>query len=733
MKSIIVGTAGHIDHGKTALVKALTGIDADRLEEEKRRGITIDLGFAHMDLPAANDGAASDAAKDPAKSDPARNDLTRKAETLRIGFVDVPGHERFVRNMLAGVGGIDLVLLVIAADESIKPQTREHFDILQLLGVRRGITVLTKSDTVDAETLEVVRLEVQEFLRGTFLDEPKADNSKADNRKSLDPAGFDAAQSFEKSQSIVSVSSLTGAGLEELKQALVAAAGEVKARDSGALVRLPIDRVFTMKGFGTVVTGTLVAGTIRPEDELEVFPTGRQVRVRGVQVHGQATDAALAGQRTALNLAGASTEDLARGMTLAPPETLRTTRVVDVKMRLLASAPRALKDGARVHFHSYTMETVGEVRLYESREVDPTVLDSEVKTPTLAAKNAVGMGHPGAAGRAQLFPGAEGFAQVRLAEAALLLPGDRFILRQFSPVVTIGGGVVVDAAPMIDPKGVRKLEKAAGAAIPAFTQMMEAFGSGRGGAILTGRVTRRGMRGLTLAEAVAETGRRRAEIVETAGALIEGRLLVRFQDRLFAQHEFELAQAGVLEAVSGFHKENPLSAGMSKGEIQDELQRALEMAPELFAAAVESLARAKKLELVHELVRLPGRGVVMKDEEAESKKTIEEAFAGAGLKVPALQEVIAGLKIDKGRAQKIVTLLLRDRVLVKISEELVFHRGALEQLRRELAGYKTKSAKIDVAKFKELTGVSRKYAIPLLEYLDRERVTRRVGDVREIL
>jgi selenocysteine-specific elongation factor len=733
MKSIIVGTAGHIDHGKTALVKALTGIDADRLEEEKRRGITIDLGFAHMDLPAANEGAASDAAKDPAKSDPARNDPTRKGETLRIGFVDVPGHERFVRNMLAGVGGIDLVLLVIAADESIKPQTREHFDILQLLGVRRGITVLTKSDTVDAETLEVVRLEVQEFVRGTFLDEPKADNSKADNRKSLDPAGLDAAQSLEKSQSIVVVSSLTGAGLEELKRALVAAAGEVKARDSGALVRLPIDRVFTMKGFGTVVTGTLVAGTIRPEDELEVFPTGRQVRVRGVQVHGQATDAALAGQRTALNLAGASTEDLARGMTLAPPETLRTTRVVDVKMRLLASAPRALKDGARVHFHSYTMETVGEVRLYESREVDPTVLDSEVKPPTPTAKHAVGMGHPGAAGRAQLFPGAEGFAQVRLAEAALLLPGDRFILRQFSPVVTIGGGVVVDAAPMIDPKGVRKLEKAAGAAIPAFTQMMEAFGSGRGGAILTGRVTRRGMRGLTLAEAVAETGWRRAEIVETAGALIEDRLLVRFQDRLFAQHEFELAQAGVREAVSGFHKENPLSAGMSKGEIQDELQRALEMAPELFAAAVESLARAKKLELVHELVRLPGRGVVMKDEEAESKKTIEEAFAGAGLKVPALQEVIAGLKIDKGRAQKIVTLLLRDRVLVKISEELVFHRGALEQLRRDLAGYKTKSAKIDVAKFKELTGVSRKYAIPLLEYLDRERVTRRVGDVREIL
>src|SRR3984893_14933514 len=256
MKSIIVGTAGHIDHGKTALVKALTGIDADRLEEEKRRGITIDLGFAHMDLP------------------------TSKGETLRLGFVDVPGHERFVRNMLAGVGGIDLVLLVIAADEAIKPQTREHFDILQLLGVKRGITVLTKSDAVDVETLGVVRLEVEEFLRGTFLETPKAP--------------------------IVAVSSLTGAGLQDLKRAMIAAAAGVQSRDSHALARLPIDRVFTMKGFGTVVTGTLVAGTIRREEDMEVFPAGRRVRVRGVQVHGHAADTAVAGQRTALNLAGAS-------------------------------------------------------------------------------------------------------------------------------------------------------------------------------------------------------------------------------------------------------------------------------------------------------------------------------------------------------------------------------------------------------------------------------------------
>src|SRR5580700_1543961 len=326
MKSIIVGTAGPIDHGKTALVKALTGIDADRLEEEKRRGITIDLGFAHMTLPAPN------------------------GEMLRLGFVDVPGHERFVRNMLAGVGGIDLVLLVIAADEAIKPQTREHFDILQLLGVQRGITVLTKSDAVDAETLEVVRLEVEEFLRGTFLDNSKSPDSP---------------------KSIIAVSSLTGAGLDELKQAMVAAAAEVQPRDSHAIARLPIDRVFTMKGFGTVVTGTLVAGTIRREDEMEVFPTGRRVRVRGVQVHGQTSDAAFAGQRTALNLAGASTEDLSRGMTLAPPATFAVTRRADVRLRLLASAPHPLKDRARVHFHSHTMESVVEVVLLGLKRIAP--------------------------------------------------------------------------------------------------------------------------------------------------------------------------------------------------------------------------------------------------------------------------------------------------------------------------------------------------------------------------
>jgi selenocysteine-specific elongation factor len=651
MKSIIVGTAGHIDHGKTALVKALTGIDADRLDEEKRRGITIDLGFAHMDLPALNDG-------------------TTKGDTLRLGFVDVPGHERFIRNMLAGAGGIDLVLLVIAADEAIKPQTREHLEILQLLGVKRGIAVLTKSDAVDAETLDVVRLEVEEFLRGTFLDNPN---------------------------SIVAVSSLTGAGLGDLKQAIVAAADEVRSRDSMALPRLPIDRVFTMKGFGTVVTGTLIAGTIRREEELEVFPTGQRVRVRGLQVHGQTADAAVAGQRTALNLVGASIEDLSRGMTLAPPSMFEATRRADVKLRLLPSAPRALKHRARVHFHSYTMATVAELVLLE-----PGGRDS---SPSERAE----------AEHLQLLPGREAFARLKLPEPALLLPGDKFIIRQFSPLVTIGGGVVLDASPI--PR------------MPQHSGFRQVLAGGNLEAILRARIGRRHDEGISMSRLIAETGWTKNVIDAHLAEAAKTGAVVRAGERFLHLPALEALKLNIVRTVGDFHKKNPLVGGISKEELREQVGAL----PEVFEAVATMLVQEKKLELVVELVRLPGRGVVMKDEESESKAKIEQAFATAGLKVPALSDVIAGLKVDKARAQKIVTLLLRDKILIKVSDELVFHRSALEDLRRQMAAYKVKSAKIDVAKFKELTGVTRKYAIPLLEFLDRERVTRRVGDAREIL
>jgi len=634
MKSVIVGTAGHIDHGKTSLVKALTGIDADRLEEEKRRGITIDIGFAHLELPAS-DGSP-----------------------IRLGFVDVPGHERFVRNMLAGVGGIDLVLLVIAADEGIKPQTREHFDICRLLAIRRGITVLTKSDAVDAETLEVVRLEVEDFVRGSFLD------------TTLDPAP----------SPIVAVSSLTGAGLDELKSALAKVASEVASKNSAALARLPIDRVFTMKGFGTVVTGTLVAGTIRKEEELEVFPAGKRVRVRGVQVHGAPAEVAVAGQRTALNLAGLSTEDLARGMTLATADTFRSTSRVDALLSLLPSA-KPFKDGARVHFHAYTSETIAEARLY---------------------------------GTKQLKPGYEAYAQLRFAVPMLLLPGDRFIVRQFSPVVTIGGGLVLDASP-----ATRK-QRAEDA-----TAFLNTMRHGSPEQVLAARVARRGAIGLRLDDVPGEMNIRREEtskLAAKAGLLDCDQVLV-------APAAYAEAKADVLQAVRKFHGANPLVAGMSKEELRDRVN----LGPEVFYSVLGKLAEEKKLEVAGELVHLPGRGVLMKDEETESKKIIEQAFASAGLKVPSLKEVLAGLKVDKIRAQKIVTLLLRDKILIKISEELVFHQSALMDLRHKIAALKNTAPKIDVARFKELTGVSRKYAIPLLEYLDRERVTRRVGDERVIL
>jgi selenocysteine-specific elongation factor len=636
MKSIIVGTAGHIDHGKTALVKALTGIDADRLEEEKRRGITIDIGFAHVEL------------------------LAPGGETVRLGFVDVPGHERFVRNMLAGIGGIDLVLLVIAADEGIKPQTREHFDICRLLGVRSGITILTKSDLVDRETLDVVRLEVEDFLRGGCLDNTRAP--------------------------LIPVSSLTGAGLSDLKQALVTAALKTAPRDADAQARLPIDRAFTMKGFGTVVTGTLVAGTITRDDELEIFPSGQRVRVRGVQVHGSPAEAGVAGQRTALNIAGVSKAELARGMTLAPTGAFRVTSRVDVLLSLLPSA-KPLKDRARVHFHAYTSEAVATVALY---------------------------------GQKQIAPGQAGFAQLRIAEPLLLVPGDRFIVRQFSPLVTIGGGIVLDGSP------VRSTRKLALEEITAFLKIME---SGSQAEVLAARTARRGKLGLTNAEAVAETGLTTQRIQALAAGLLAGGTVIRAGDLLLSAKAFADVVSQALADVHAFHAQNPLVTGISREALREQL----DLGPDVFAAAVGSLVRSKQLESAGEQVHASGRGVVMQDDEAESKKIIESAFGSAGLKVPALKDVLADLKVDRARAQKIVTLLLREKVLVKVADDLVFHRDALLDLRKKIAAEKAKSSKIDVGRFKDLAGVSRKYAIPLLEYLDRERVTRRVGNDRVIV
>ena len=686
MKAVIVGTAGHIDHGKSALVRALTGTDPDRLEEEKRRGITIDIGFANLDLSAPS------------------------GEMLRLGFIDVPGHERFVRNMLAGIGGIDLVLLVIAADESVKPQTREHFDICRLLSVQRGITVLTKSDLVDAETLQVVRMEVSEYLRGSFLD----------------PA----------TSPMVAVSAKSGAGLDELRKELARLAAEVPAKDPDAIFRLPVDRVFSMKGFGTVVTGTLISGSVSKDQELEVHPTGRRLRVRGMQVHDAAVEKAIAGQRTALNLVGVETSELARGMMLTPADLFRPTRQISVTLNLLPSA-KQLKDGARVHLHVFTAETVAHVQL-------------------LGAK--------------QLKPGESGLARLKLDDAAMLLPGDRFIVRQFSPVITIGGGVVLDALeptrranptsrraitdsfvsghdfkPALSlSKGADKtpffngpsgLQPARPIPAPILSKsaerraFLQTLATSDASTNLLVRVERRASAGLSIVEAIAETGWLRTRVQSLAAGLIASKQLLQFGEILLSATTVTQLTTAIKSILDAFHQANPLVAGISREELREKLA----VAPDVYRGIEDVLVRDKQFELSGELIHAAGRSVVLRDDEAESKKQIEVAFASAGLKVPALKEVLATLPVDKVRAQKIVTLLLRDRVLVKVSDDLVFHRDALDGLRKLVVAQKAKTPKLNVIAFKDLTGVSRKYAIPLLEYLDRERVTRRVGDERLIL
>ncbi len=631
-KSVIVGTAGHIDHGKSALVEALTGTHPDRLAEEKRRGITIDLGFAFLE-----------------------------ENGVRFGLVDVPGHERFVSNMLAGAAGIDLVLLVIAADESIKPQTREHFDICRLLGVTRGVVALTKSDLVDADMLGLVRLEVEDYLRGSFLERAP----------------------------IVPVSAKTGAGLAELKSVLHTAALEIPGKDAARYFRLPIDRAFAMKGFGTVVTGTLISGSIGAEDEVELFPGGQRLRVRGVQSGGKSMERAIAGQRTAVNLAGIDHGDVKRGMTLVAPGRFRTTRRMDVRLTLLPSA-RKLKHRARVHFHAGTGETIAEILLY---------------------------------GQSVLLPGQSALAHLRLQNDVLLLPEDRFIVRQFSPVITIGGGVI------LDPLARRPTLRDAGRA--AFLETLE---SGKHEEVLAA-MTERALPGLPFEEIVARTGWFDEEIRKTAQKLASGGRIKAVSAEpllLLGRKAFDDVRLKIGGRVERFHRENPLSPGIAREDLRANLGRRVRA--ETFRAALEELAAGKKLDVQGELVKRAGSQIELQPEEALAKEEIEKAFSAAGLAVPSVKEVLTKLSVEAKRAEKLLQILLREKNLVRVSPELIFHRDALAHLKGRLARYKqAKGERISVPVFKDLTGITRKYAIPLLEYLDRERVTRRAGDERVIL
>lgn len=565
--------------------------------------------------------------------------------------MDVPGHERFVKNMLAGAVGVDVVLLIIAADESIKPQTREHFDICRLLGVKAGIVVLTKADLVDAEILELVRLEVEEFVAGSFLE----------------------------GAPVVAVSSKTGLGIDDLKAALARVGEQVAEKTAAGWLRLPVDRSFSMRGFGTVVTGTLVSGSVEKEDEVEVQPGGKRLRVRSVQVHGKTESKAVAGQRTALNLAGADAAELRRGLTITAAGVLRATRTIDCELDLLESA-KPLKHNAPVHFHAGTAETEAQVKLLDPKD--------------------------------RLQPGSRGLVRLLLGEPILLLPGDRFIIRMFSPVVTIGGGRVIDIDPPMKQRRAAAAERAAKLAQAGPGERVSQLVKEAGIAIAVTELVAR--TGLTLSAL--------KPILASAQVVTIGEPAALVMDRWQA----EATLKRIHDRVAAFHRANPLLAGISKEELRG---KELEGAP---AGVLDVLLKMSKT-LVGEgdTVRLASHKVRLQQDEEEAMARIEGAFREAGLTVPAVPEVLAKSGVEAARAKGILQMLIRQRRLVKVSEELVFHPDAIGALRALLAGHK--GTRFQVGEFKDWTGVSRKYAIPLLEYLDREHITRREGDQRVVL
>ena len=634
-RHLVVGTAGHIDHGKSSLVEALTGSHPDRLKEEQLRGITIDLGFANL----------------------------RLADGTQLGFVDVPGHERFIKNMLAGVGGIDAIILVVAADESIKPQTREHFDICRLLEIPAGVIAITKADLVDSELIELVTLEVQEFVKGSFLE----------------------------AAPIVPVSVKSGLGLAHLTDALRKLAGATSPRSSHAAFRLPIDRCFTLHGFGTVVTGTLLSGRLRKEDEVVIYPTGLRTRVRGLQVHSESRDEAVAGQRTAVNLPNLEVSQIHRGMEISVPERFSPVPAWDARIELLDTSPVSISRKTSLRLHHGTSEIVAVLR---------------------------------PVGLRQIQRGGIGFVRVALDRPVLALPGDRFIIRQLSPAVTLGGGTILD----IDPVKNRKLSS------QDRIEWLESLRPLDPREMLYSCVKRCAALGMTEPQILSQVALDKAAVRELISSLVnEGRLtLVASEPLLVVEHRnFARLKEQATSYLEAFHGKNPLAIGVSREQLNSDLGKSCHSLA--LRAALNQLAESQKILIQNDLVSLSGRTVVLKSAESAAKAQIEDAFLRAGWKVPALDEVLASVTVPPDQARKLVSLLAKEKRLVKVSENLLFHAESIVRLRELLTDYKKQSPQIDVSRFKTLTEISRKYAIPLLEFLDRERVTRRVGDHRVIL
>jgi len=625
-KKRVVGTAGHIDHGKTALVRALTGVDTDRLPEEKKRGITIDLGFASW-----------------------------FTDDYQIGFIDVPGHERFVKNMLAGVGGIDSALLVVAADESIKPQTREHFAICRLLDIKTGVVAITKRDLVEDDIIDLVRLEIEELVAGSFL------------------AG----------KAIVPVSSITGAGLDDLRRAILSSVAEVEDRDATTRVfRLPIDRVFTMKGFGSVITGTTYAGRLNIDTDVEVLPGGKRSRARNIQVHGEARDYASAGERTSVNLPDIDLDQLHRGQQLVTPNTLQTSQVITARLDLLPDA-KPLKEQTRIRFHHLSAELLGSIRF-----VDQT---------------------------AELKPGASAYIQVRLESPVVAVAGDRFVIRRYSPALTVGGGVILDAhLPKLsrNTRGELLTILAAGT-LQERVELMAKL---------------EGLRGLNIHEVQARTGIR---IDTLAKELKNVPQLADSGERRWIHHDVLIDfRRKSMEFLRAYFEENRMALNVPKSEfVQKLLPRNADGA--MINFLLQDLAREKIVAISGDALDIPGRSKTLGGAEGELARMIESRFAEAGLAPPPVSELI-NERTQKARViEGVIGFLVKQGTLVRLAEGIYVHRDALAAA-RERIGVR-RGDMIDVGHFKEYFGLSRKIAIPLLEWMDREGVTKRVGDSRKVL
>jgi selenocysteine-specific elongation factor len=629
MRHLIIGTAGHIDHGKTALVKALTGIDTDRLKEEKERGISIELGFAFLTLP---DGT-------------------------QAGIVDVPGHERFVKTMLAGVGGMDIVVLVIAADEGVMPQTREHLQICQLLQVKRGLVALTKADLVDAEWLEMVRSDVAEVLGGTFLD----------------------------GCPIVACSATTGEGLPELLQTIQAQAGTVEPKRTQGIVRLPVDRVFTVKGFGTIVTGTLWSGTLSVGDEVAILPTGLASRVRRLQVHGQSVEQAVAGQRTAVNLPGLEVSQIERGDVLCLPGTLRASQSFDATLSLLPDAPRPLLNRARVRFHLGTSERLARAVLLD---------------------------------REELQPGAQTYAHLRLESPSAALPHDRFVIRSYSPQFTIGGGSILDPNP---PKERRQRAK--------MIEHLRVLEQGSGADRIEQHLLAAGFVPLTQEELRARTDLDAAALTENLRDLVArgAAVLVGAKGEAGALHAERVMQLEkeMLERLREFHGKEPLRDGLVKEELRSKLPAQLQ--PGTFGWMIIRLTEAGKIAVERDKVRLADHRPRLS---AAEEAGIEAAYREAAFQPATPDGVLASLKADRKLFQAVFRRMVDDGILVRVKGDIFLHRDRYGEMRERVLSHFETQPGINVGTMKDLFGISRKYAIPFLEHLDDVRVTRRQGDER---